>query len=136
MPLTGEYQQDQHARLMDHQLRPNIEDAFWQKDLFDTLRSGNWSSSHQLLPHDVDDHFLVFSFILSVDARATWPPRLPSDGIAIADMIQLGRNLMWFMDRALAQPGQSGSLFLDFSLLGEAVNHQFKLLDHRGLAQQ
>jgi len=31
---------------------------------------------------------------------------------------------------------QSGSLFLDFSLLGEAINHQFELLDHQGLAQQ
>jgi hypothetical protein len=134
--LKSEYRQDQQARLTDHRLRPNIEDAFWQKDLFDALRSGNWSSSHQLQPHDVDDHFSVFSFILSVDARATWPPRLPSDGIAIADMIQLGRNLTWFMDLALAQPGQPGSLFLDFSLLGEAVNHQFELLDHRGLAQQ
>jgi hypothetical protein len=36
----------------------------------------------------------------------------------------------------MAQPGQPGSLFLDFSLMGEAVNHQFELLDHRGLAQQ
>jgi hypothetical protein len=51
-------------------------------------------------------------------------------------MVQLSRNLMWFMDLALVQPGQPGSLFLDFLLLGEAIDHQFELLDHRGLAQQ
>jgi hypothetical protein len=79
---------------------------------------------------------LVFAFILSVDKSATWPPRIPSDGIASADMVQLGRNLMWFMDLALAQPGQPGSFFLNFSLLGEAINPQFELLDHRGLVQQ
>jgi hypothetical protein len=73
---------------------------------------------------------------LSVDKSATWPPRLPSQGLAIADMVQLGRNLMWFLDLALAQPGQPGSLLLEFSLLGEALSHQFELLDYRGLTQQ
>jgi hypothetical protein len=134
--IKAEYRQDQQERLTDHRLRPNIEDAFWNKDFFDALRSGNWSSSHSMQQNDVDDQFSVFAFILSVDKSATWPPRIPLDGIAIADMVQLGRNLMWFMDLALAQPGQPGSLFLDFSLLGEAIDHQFELLDHRGLAQQ
>jgi hypothetical protein len=134
--IKGEYRQDQQEQLADHRLRPNIEDAFWNQEFFDALRSGNWSSSHSLQQNDVDDQFSVFAFILSVDRSATWPPRIPSDGIAIADMVQLGRNLMWFMDLALAQPGQPGSLFLDFSLLGEAIDHQFELLDHRGLAQQ
>jgi hypothetical protein len=100
------------------------------------LRSGNWSSSHSLQQNDVDDHFSVFAFILLVDKSATWPPRIPSDGIAIPDMVQPGRNLMWFMDLALVQPGQPGSLFLDFLLLGEAIDYQFKFLDHRSLAQQ
>jgi hypothetical protein len=100
------------------------------------LRSGNWSSSHSLQQNDVDDHFSVFAFILLVDKSATWPPRIPSDGIAIPDMVQPGRNLMWFMDLALVQPGQPGSLFLDFLLLREAIDYQFEFLDHRSLAQQ
>ena len=41
---------------------------------------------------------------------------------------------MWFFDLALAQPGVPGSLLLEFSLLGEAISHQFELLDHRDLA--
>jgi hypothetical protein len=51
-------------------------------------------------------------------------------------MAQLGRNLLWFFDLALAQPGQSGSLLLDFSLFGDAMAHLFDFLDHQGLADQ
>jgi hypothetical protein len=97
--IKGEYRQDQQKRLADHRLRLNIEDAFWNKEFFDALRLGNWSSSHSMQQNDVDDQFLVFAFLLLVDKSATWPPpHIPSDGIAIADMVQLGRNLMWFMD--------------------------------------
>jgi hypothetical protein len=52
------------------------------------------------------------------------------------DMVQLGKNVLWFLDLALAQPGQAGSLFLDFSLLGAALVHQFELLDRRDLKSQ
>jgi hypothetical protein len=88
--IKGGYHQDQQEHLTDHRLCPNIEDAFWNKEFFDALRSGNWSTSHSLQQNDVDDQFSVFAFILSVDKSATWPPRIPSNGIAIADMVQLG----------------------------------------------
>jgi hypothetical protein len=44
--IKGEYRQDQQERLADHRLHPNIEDAFWNKEFFDALRSGNWSSAN------------------------------------------------------------------------------------------
>ena len=110
--------------------------SFWNKDLFEAFRAGNWSTGHPLQQGDFDHHFSVFAFILSVEKTGTWPPRIPADGITIADMAQLGRNLMWFLDLALAQPGVPGSLLLEFSLVGEALSHQFELLEHRPLGEQ
>jgi hypothetical protein len=71
-----------------------------------------------------------------VDKNATWPPRIPTDGHPIEDMVQLGKNVLWFLDLALAQPGQAGSLFLNFSMLGATFVHQFELLDQRDLKLQ
>jgi hypothetical protein len=84
----------------------------------------------------VNNSFSIFAFILLVDKTASWPPRIPSDGLTIDDMIQLGKNVLWFMDLVLAQPGQTGSLFVNFSLLGAALVHQFELLDQRDLRAQ
>jgi hypothetical protein len=58
--IEGEYHQDQQAHLADQRLHPNIEDAFWNKDLFDALHSGNWSSGHSLQPNNVDNASFLF----------------------------------------------------------------------------
>lgn len=132
----NEYREDTQTRLADHRLRPAFHDAFWCKEVFENFRLGQWGFNHPLQASDVDKCFSVFDFILSVDSNATWPPRIPADGIPIDDMVQLGKNLMWFLDLALAQPGQSGSLLLNFSILGAALVHQFELLDQRDLKAQ
>jgi hypothetical protein len=134
--LRSEYRQDLQTRLADRRLRPAIEDAFWIKDVFEDFRTGNWGFNHPIQQADVDSHFTIFSFILSVVKSAQWPPRLPPDGLSIGAMMQLSRNVLWFFDLVLAQPGQSGSLFLDFSLLGQALLHQFEYLDQRELGDQ
>jgi hypothetical protein len=132
----NEYREDQQTRLADHRLRPNILDAFWCKEVFEDFRLGKWGFNHPIQAADVDNSFSIFAFILSVDTTASWPPRIPSDGLPLDDVIQLAKNVMWFLDLALAQPGQSGSLFLNFSLLGAALVHQFELLDQRDLRVQ
>jgi hypothetical protein len=132
----NEYREDQQTRLADQRLRPDIQDAFWCKEVFEDFRSGKWGFNHPLQAADVDSSFSIFAFILSVDKNATWPPRIPADGLPIEDMIQLGKNILWFLDLAMAQPGQAGSLFLNFSMLGAALTHQFELLDQRDLKLQ
>jgi hypothetical protein len=122
-----------HRRVSDPS---KIVDAFWNKDLFDAFRQGNWGFNFPLQQSDVDTQFSVFSFILSVDPLATWPPRIPSNGLSVGSMVQLGRNLLWFLDLALAQPGQPGSLLLEFSLLGDALSRQFEFLDQLDLVDQ
>jgi hypothetical protein len=135
--MRSEYRADQQTRIPDQRLRPDIQDSFWSPSVFEDLRLGNWGFNHPIQQADVDQHFSIFSFILSIDRDATWPPRVPQDGIWIDEMQQLGRNLMWFLDLALTQPmGQAGSLFLTFSLLGEALLTQFEWLDQRGLRTQ
>ena len=134
--LRSEYRQDVQERPADRRLRPKIANPFWRKELFDAFRLGQWGFAFPLSQRDIDSSFTIFAFLLSVDSAATWPPRIPADGLTVASMAQLGRNILWFFDLALAQPGQSGSLFLDFSLFGEAMARLFDFLDHHGLADQ
>jgi hypothetical protein len=64
---------------------------------------GKWGFNHPLQAADVDSSFSIFAFILSMDKDATWPPRIPADGLPIEDMvIQLGKNILWFLDLAMA----------------------------------
>jgi hypothetical protein len=134
--IQAEYRSDRQTRLADPRLRPDIQDNFWCKEVFEDLRQGNFGFHHPIQQSDVDNNFSIFAFILSIDKTAVWPPRLPQNGFSIEEMLQLGRNVLWFFDLAMTQPGQSGSLFLTFSLLGEALLHQFELLDHRDLRDQ
>jgi hypothetical protein len=97
---------------------------------------GKWGFNHPLQAADVNSSFLISAFILSMDKHATWTPRIPAGGLPIEDMVQLGKNVLWFLDLALVHPGQAGSLFLNFSMLGAALVHQFELLDQRDLKSQ
>jgi hypothetical protein len=102
---------------------------FWCKEVFEDFCFGKWGFNHPIQAADVDNSFSIFAFILSVDKTASWPPpRIPSDSLTIDDMIQLGKNVLWFMDLALAQPGQTGSLFINFSLVGAALVLQLSCL--------
>lgn len=78
---------------------------------------GNWGLNHPIQQSDVDQHFSIFAFMLSIDRDTTWLPCISPDGSWIEEM-------------------QLCSLFLTFSLLGEALLNQFEWLNQRGLLAQ
>jgi hypothetical protein len=92
--IRNEYREDVQTRVADQRLHPNIVDAFWCSNLFEDFCMGNWGFTHPLQQEDVDRHFTVFAFILSVAKDATWPPRIPVDGLSIETMMQLGKNVL------------------------------------------
>jgi hypothetical protein len=139
--VRHEYRQDQLVRDFSSlpMLQSQFEDVFWGKDVFEHIRDGKWGSYHPANAADLSQNFSVFAFILSVVPGSSWPPKFPADGLTSQQMSQLGKNLMWFLDLATTQAdigSGPASLFLGYSLLGQALQHQFQLLSLPGLRTQ